>query len=346
MSILGAIGLFAVVTHGQKQKPRIIFDPPSYYKAGAFIELGESDRQVYVAGLMDGSVSTLAPVFAAAFATRNSWDAFLVGIAASVGAGISMGFAEALSDDGVLSGRGQPLLRGTICGLMTTLGGIGHTLPFLIPNFYIATWVAVVVVAIELAVIAWIRNHYMDTPLVSAIFQVVLGGVLVFLAGWWHVHRELTWVRALTDYVGEALVADPDAGDTRSSRSLEIQQIRDEAHAIAKATDPAWAQKQVRSWQMRAQRLEPALGFWTDLLRQLGLLGTVLGLGLSLAYTGSDLTKLLGPLALKVWTTVAGLACSILLSASFSMRLTAWVDACEKNLEAWDARRRARRDPA
>jgi VIT1/CCC1 family predicted Fe2+/Mn2+ transporter len=136
-----------------------------------------------LAGLMDGSVSTLAPVFAAAFATRNSWDAFLVGIAASVGAGISMGFAEALSDDGVLSGRGQPLLRGAICGLMTTLGGIGHTLPFLIRNFYLATWVAVVVVAIELAVIAWIRNHYMDTPLLSAIFQVVLGGVLVFLAG-------------------------------------------------------------------------------------------------------------------------------------------------------------------
>jgi hypothetical protein len=167
--------------------------------------------------------------------------------------------------------------------------------------------------------------------------------VLVFLAGWWHVHRELTWVRALTDYLGEALVADPDAGDTKSSRSLEVQQIRDEAHAIAQASDPAWAQKQFRGWQMRAQRLEPALGFWTDLLRQLGLLGTVLGLGLSLAYTGSDLTKLLGPLALKVWTTVAGLACSILLSASFSMRLTAWVDAAEKNLEAWDARRRAGR---
>jgi biopolymer transport protein ExbB/TolQ len=167
--------------------------------------------------------------------------------------------------------------------------------------------------------------------------------VVVFLAGWWHVHRELTWVRALTDYLGEALVADP---DTKSARSLEIQQIRDEAHAIAQATDPAWAQKQVRTWQMRAQRLEPALGFWTDLLRQLGLLGTVLGLGLSLAYTGSDLTKLLGPLALKVWTTVAGLACSILLSASFSMRLTAWVDAAEKNLEAWDAQRRARRGPS
>jgi biopolymer transport protein ExbB/TolQ len=179
--------------------------------------------------------------------------------------------------------------------------------------------------------------------------------VLVFLAGWWHVHRELAWVRALTDTLGDALVAEPDGAVAPAKRpgSLEVLAIRDEAKAIAAAKDPAWAQKQVRSWQMRAQRLEPALGFWTDLLRQLGLLGTVLGLGLSLAYTGSDLTKLLGPLALKVWTTVAGLACSILLSASFSMRLTAWVDAAEKNLEAWDAQRQARsaaaataRDPA
>ena len=136
-----------------------------------------------LAGLMDGSVSTLAPVFAAAFATRSSWDAFLVGLAASIGAGISMGFAEALSDDGALSGRGQPLLRGTVCGAMTTLGGIGHTLPFLIPNFYYALVLAVIIVAIELAVISWIRHHYMDTPLLSAIFQVVLGGVLVFIAG-------------------------------------------------------------------------------------------------------------------------------------------------------------------
>jgi biopolymer transport protein ExbB/TolQ len=165
--------------------------------------------------------------------------------------------------------------------------------------------------------------------------------VLVFLAGWLHVHRELRWVRALTDHLGFELVAD--AGDAKPPSSLEIQTIRDEAHAILDARDAAWAQKQVRSWQMRAQRLEPTLAFWTDLLRQLGLLGTVLGLGLSLAYTGSDLTKLLGPLALKVWTTVAGLACSILLSASFSMRLTAWIDACEKNLEAWDARRLAQR---
>ena len=165
--------------------------------------------------------------------------------------------------------------------------------------------------------------------------------VLVFFAGWWHVHRELAWVRALTDYLGDGLVTD-DAIEARPGASLEVDAIRDEAQAIAQTRDPAWAQKQVRSWQMRAQRLEPTLAFWTDLLRQLGLLGTVLGLGLSLAYTGSDVTKLLGPLALKVWTTVSGLACSILLSASFSMRLTAWVDACEKNLEAWDAQRRAR----
>jgi erythrin-vacuolar iron transport family protein len=136
-----------------------------------------------LAGLMDGSVSTLAPVFAAAFATHNSWTAFLVGLAASVGAGISMGFAEALSDDGVLSGRGKPWLRGPICGLMTTAGGIGHTLPFLITNFNLAMIIAMVIVAIELAIIAWIRHRYMDTPLLSATFQVVVGGVLVFLVG-------------------------------------------------------------------------------------------------------------------------------------------------------------------
>ena len=136
-----------------------------------------------LAGLMDGSVSTLAPVFAAAFATHNSRTAFLVGMAASLGAGISMGFAEALSDDGVLSGRGHPWMRGGLCGLMTTLGGIGHTLPFLLPDFFIALWVAVAVVAVELGCIAWIRKRYMDTPLLQAIFQVVLGGVLVFIAG-------------------------------------------------------------------------------------------------------------------------------------------------------------------
>lgn len=136
-----------------------------------------------LAGLMDGSVSTLAPVFAAAFATRNSWNGFLVGLAASIGAGISMAFAEALSDDGSLTGRGRPLLRGAVTGVMTTAGGIGHTLPFLIKNFHVAFSVAVVVVAIELAVISWIRNRYMDTPLLSAAFQVVVGGVLVFIAG-------------------------------------------------------------------------------------------------------------------------------------------------------------------
>jgi rubrerythrin len=136
-----------------------------------------------LAGLMDGSVSTLAPVFAAAFATRNSWTAFAVGLAASVGAGISMGFAEALSDDGSLTGRGHPWLRGLVCGLMTTLGGIGHTLPFLIPTFHVAMAVAVLVVVVELASITWIRNRYMETPVFSAAVQVGLGGMLVFLTG-------------------------------------------------------------------------------------------------------------------------------------------------------------------
>ena len=136
-----------------------------------------------LAGLMDGSVSTLAPVFAAAFATRSSSDAFLVGLAASIGAGISMGFAEALSDDGSLTGRGQPLVRGTVCGVMTAMGGIGHTLPFLIHNFHVAMTAAVGVVAVELAAISYIRHRYMDTPFLSAAFQVVVGGVLVFLTG-------------------------------------------------------------------------------------------------------------------------------------------------------------------
>ena len=136
-----------------------------------------------LAGLMDGSVSTLAPLFAAAFATHNSFDAFRVGIAASLGAGISMGFAEALSDDGSLTGRGHPWVRGVVCGLMTTAGGLGHTLPYLIPGFKTATIVAAGVVLIELIVISWIRQHYMDTPFLSAAFQVIVGGVLVFLTG-------------------------------------------------------------------------------------------------------------------------------------------------------------------
>jgi erythrin-vacuolar iron transport family protein len=136
-----------------------------------------------LAGLMDGSVSTLAPVFAAAFATHKPWDAFLVGMAASLGAGISMGFAEALSDDGSLTGRGHPWVRGLICGAMTTLGGIGHTMPFLIPNFSVAMTAAIAVVAAELGVISWIRQKYMETSAVSAVLQVGLGGVLVFATG-------------------------------------------------------------------------------------------------------------------------------------------------------------------
>ncbi|HEY4773360.1 MAG TPA: ferritin family protein [Xanthobacteraceae bacterium] len=151
----------------------------------------ETARRVFVlqyvqpglAGLMDGSVSTLAPLFAAAFATHQTWETFLVGLAASVGAGISMGFAEALSDDGSLTGRGTPWLRGTICGVMTTLGGLGHTFPYLIPSFFVATAVAIAVVVVELAAISYIRYRYMDTPFLAAAFQVVIGGVLVFLAG-------------------------------------------------------------------------------------------------------------------------------------------------------------------
>jgi erythrin-vacuolar iron transport family protein len=137
-----------------------------------------------LAGLMDGSVSTLAPLFAAAFATQKSWDAFLVGMAASLGAGISMGFAESLSDDGSLTGRGSPLIRGTVTGAMTTAGGLGHTLPFLIPQFHLATIIAVIVVAVELGVISYIRHRYMDTPFLQAAFQVIVGGVLVFVTGW------------------------------------------------------------------------------------------------------------------------------------------------------------------
>jgi rubrerythrin len=136
-----------------------------------------------LAGLMDGSVSTLAPLFAAAFATHHTWETFLVGMAASVGAGVSMGFAEALSDDGELTGRGHPWLRGAITGLMTTLGGIGHTLPYLIGNFRVATTLAIAVVLIELWAIAWIRARYMDTKFLRAAFEVVVGGLIVFGAG-------------------------------------------------------------------------------------------------------------------------------------------------------------------
>jgi rubrerythrin len=141
-----------------------------------------------LAGLIDGSVSTLAPLFAAAFATHSNWETFLVGLAASVGAGISMGLTEALSDDGQITGRGSPWLRGIICGVMTAVGGIGHTLPYLVPDtwpnaFMVATVMAAAVVAVELVAISWIRTRYMDTPFLRAAFQVVVGGVLVLLAG-------------------------------------------------------------------------------------------------------------------------------------------------------------------
>jgi len=136
-----------------------------------------------LAGLMDGSVSTLAPIFATAFATHNTWTTFLVGLAASIGAGISMGFTEAASDDGQISGRGSPGKRGIAAGVMTTLGGLGHALPYLITDFWTATTIALIVVFIELWVIAWIQNRYMNTPFLRAAFQVVLGGALVFAAG-------------------------------------------------------------------------------------------------------------------------------------------------------------------
>ena len=160
-------------------------------KSGALEDETATRKRLFVlqviqpglAGLMDGSVSTLAPLFAAAFATHDSWQTFLVGLAAGIGAGISMGFAEALSDDGSLTGRGRPWSRGVVCGLMTAVGGLGHTLPYLIPHIHTATAVAIVVVLVELAIIAWVRHRFMDTPLVSAVFQVVIGGLLVFLTG-------------------------------------------------------------------------------------------------------------------------------------------------------------------
>ena len=136
-----------------------------------------------LAGLIDGSISTLAPIFAAAYATHRTWEAFLVGLAASVGAGISMGFTEALSDDGSLTGRGSPWIRGAATGLMTTAGGMGHTLPFLIKDFRIAMFVAIFVVAVELVTISFVRHKYMDSPFLQVAFQVLIGGVLVLLTG-------------------------------------------------------------------------------------------------------------------------------------------------------------------
>jgi rubrerythrin len=162
-----------------------------YLTADVRIGEADSERRAFIlqyvqpglVGLMDGSVSTLAPLFAAAFATHKPFETFLVGLAASVGAGISMGFAEALSDDGTLSGRGSPWIRGAMCGLMTAVGGLGHTLPYLIPDFYVATMLAVAVVIVELGVISWVRHRFMDTPWLQATFQIAVGGALVFLAG-------------------------------------------------------------------------------------------------------------------------------------------------------------------
>lgn len=159
--------------------------------ADAKVEEGEAERRLFLlqvvqpglVGLMDGSVSTLAPLFAAAFATGDTWETFLVGSAASIGAGISMGLAEGLSDDGKLTGRGHPLIRGSAAGIMTAVGGMGHALPYLIPDFTIATWVSIVIVFCELWAISWIRYKYMDTPFLKAAFQIAVGGFLVFLTG-------------------------------------------------------------------------------------------------------------------------------------------------------------------
>ena len=168
----------------------------AYLGTDALAEETETARREFIlqyvqpglAGLMDGSVSTLAPVFAAAFATHQNWETFLIGMAAAIGAGISMGFAEGLSDDGIISGRGSPLVRGMVCGLMTALGGVFHSLPYLIPEtvpnaFWLATGIAGVIVLLELFAISWIRAKYMDTPFLRAMFQVVLGGLLVLAAG-------------------------------------------------------------------------------------------------------------------------------------------------------------------
>lgn len=171
----------------------------------------------------------------------------------------------------------------------------------------------------------------------TAVALVLITGVFVVALS--SLARELGYVKLLTDYLGYELAAGE--VDGRPGASLAVERIRDEARAVRSASDPAWAQKQVRSWQMRAQRLEAALAFWVDFLRQLGLLFTVVGLGLALAVDRGDVAGLLEPLGLAVWTTVAGLFYSIWLSAQFGMKVTAWADACEKNVEAWDASRRA-----
>jgi rubrerythrin len=184
----------AEVERGHERKAGAIAE--AHLNADIAVAEAHAARRLFVlqyvqpglAGLIDGSVSTLAPLFAAAFATHHNWETFLVGLAASVGAGISMGFTEALSDDGTITGRGSPVLRGIVCGVMTAVGGLGHTLPYLVPDawpnaFYVATVIASIVVAVELLAISWIRTKFMDTPFLRAGFQVVVGGVLVLLAG-------------------------------------------------------------------------------------------------------------------------------------------------------------------
>ncbi|HTE55158.1 MAG TPA: MotA/TolQ/ExbB proton channel family protein [Kofleriaceae bacterium] len=171
---------------------------------------------------------------------------------------------------------------------------------------------------------------------------------LVFLIGMIHLGRELRYVRELTDYLGYDLVAsmsnDQVGRRKLPAATLRLDEIRDQVNAVVEASDQVWALKQVRGWQMRAGRLESALAFWVDLLRQLGLLGTVIGLAISMLIDRSDVTRMLAPLGLAVWTTVFGLAYSIWLSVLFGMKVAAWSDACEKNIEAWEARRRPGRE--
>lgn len=162
--------------------------------------------------------------------------------------------------------------------------------------------------------------------------------ILVFFYAIAYLRRELRYIRELTDYLGY-LLAHKD-GKVKPPASLRLDELRDQVNQVAEASDAAWAQKQIRGWQMRAQRLEPALAFWVDLLRQLGLLGTTIALAMAMAIEHTDVSVMLGPLGLAVWTTVAGLATSILLSMQFGMKMAAWADACEKNIEAFEARRR------
>lgn len=184
--LLGDLAAAEMVHESLARRLGLAYTPESVKE-----EEGETERRQFIltyvqpglAGLMDGSVSTLAPIFAAAFATQDTWQTFLVGLSASVGAGISMGFTEAAHDDGKLSGRGSPIKRGFASGIMTAIGGLGHALPYLIPHFWTATIIAAAVVFVELWAIAFIQNRYMETPFLRAAFQVVLGGALVFGAG-------------------------------------------------------------------------------------------------------------------------------------------------------------------